>query len=134
MAQSTGCTQKGQLTYGSVVIFTKTSIHRSLLPSMPACLPPGLPAGRPADRPTHLPIPTVPTYLYLQYPPSQFHRDLPMLYVVIFTQNLHPSLLPSLLLSLPACPPAGRPTDRHTSTVPTYLLNFIESFLCSEIL
>ncbi len=88
------------------------NFHKNLHPSLPPSLPASLPACWSAGRPTD-----PPTYLYLQYPPSQFHRDIPMLYVVIFTQNLHPSLPPSL----PACPPAGRPTDRHTSTVPTYL-------------
>ncbi len=46
--------------------------------------------------------------------------------VVIFTQNLHPSLPPSLPSCLPAYRPAGQPTDLQI-----YLLNFIESFLCS---
>ncbi len=46
----------------------------SLPPYLPARLLACLPAGRPADQPTYLPIPTVTTYL--QYLPTQFHREL----------------------------------------------------------
>ncbi len=112
-------------TYGSVVIFTKTSIYCSFPPSLPASLPACRPAGRPTD-----PL----TYLYLQYPPSQFHRDLSILYDCVishktsihhsFPPSLPPSLPPSVPACLPACWLADRPTDTPTylpiPTVPTY--------------
>ncbi len=54
------------------------SIAPSLPPSLPSCPPAGLPACLLAGLPTD-----PPTYLYLQYLPTQFHRDLPMLYEIL---------------------------------------------------
>ncbi len=64
-------------TYGNVVISTQ-----NLHPSVPPSLPPSLSIYLPTDRPTYLPtylLTYLPTYLYLQYLPTQFHREFPML-------------------------------------------------------
>ncbi len=69
---------------------------------------------------------------------TQHGQPMAMLY---FSQktSIHHSLPPSLPARLLACLPAGQPTDRSTYllthlptyTYSTYLLNFIEIFLCS---
>ncbi len=64
----------GQTVLQSTINTNFASSSNCLPANLLACLPAGRPSVRPIDPPTD-----PPTYLYLQYLPTQFHRELPML-------------------------------------------------------